>query len=176
MSNLRLINQTTISSSTSALSITDVFSADFDIYKIVASGILLTGTTQTNLSMRLINTSGSVLSGANDYAYATEEQTSYQAFSEYKDGSGNLWQNFFGKDDGAEGSSAIIYVFNPYSSSSYTFGLSQSVGDNGTNFVFYKNIGVYMQTESISGFQLLETATRPFDEGLIKTYGLRVDT
>ena len=33
-----------------------------------------------------------------------------------------------------------------------------------------------MQTESISGFQLLETATRPFDEGLIKTYGLRVDT
>ena len=120
MSNLRLIDQTTISSSTSALSITDVFSADFDIYKIVASGILLTGTTQTNLSMRLINTSESVLSGANDYAYATQEQTSYQSFSEYKDGSGSLWQNFFGKDDGAEGSSAIIYVFNPYSSSSYT--------------------------------------------------------
>tara|TARA_R100001163_G_C5049458_1_gene186377 strand:+ start:566 stop:1096 length:531 start_codon:yes stop_codon:yes gene_type:complete len=176
MSNLRLINQTTISSSTSALSITDVFSADFDIYKIVASGILLTGTTQTNLSMRLINSSGSVLTGANDYAYATLECSANTTFSEYRDSSGSLWQNFFGKDDGAEGSSATIYVFNPYSSSSYTFGISQSAGDNGTALSSYKNIGVYQKTESIGGFQLLETATRPFDEGLIKTFGLRLDT
>jgi len=174
MSNLRLINETTITSSTSAFSITDVFSADFDIYKIVASGILLVGTTQTNLSMRLLNTSGSVLTS--NYDYATLECNANTSFTESNSTSATLWQNFFGKDDGAEGSSATIYVFNPYSSSSYTFALSQSAGDNGTALTMYKSIGVYHQTESIGGFQLLETSTRPFDEGSIRTYGLRVDT
>ena len=37
MSNLRLINETTVSASTSSVSVTDVFSADFDIYKITTN-------------------------------------------------------------------------------------------------------------------------------------------
>ena len=34
MSNLRLINETNVTSSTSTVNVTDVFSADYDIYKI----------------------------------------------------------------------------------------------------------------------------------------------
>ena len=37
MSNLRLINETTAECSTTSLEITDVFSSDFDIYKIVST-------------------------------------------------------------------------------------------------------------------------------------------
>ena len=43
MSNLRLINETTISSAVSSVDITDVFSADFDIYKITASKMTTAG-------------------------------------------------------------------------------------------------------------------------------------
>ena len=35
MSSLRLLNETTVGSSVSNVKITDVFSADFDIYKII---------------------------------------------------------------------------------------------------------------------------------------------
>ena len=42
MSNLRLINETTVSSSVANVSVTDVFSENFDIYKININNIDLT--------------------------------------------------------------------------------------------------------------------------------------
>jgi hypothetical protein len=170
---LEFINSFEITGSTSAFSCDNVFSADYDVYNIIASGISLVGTTQTNLSMRLIDNTGSVISGANDYAYASLGMSSNTTFSEYRDGSGSLILNAFGKDDGIEGSSSSIYVYNPNDSSSYTFVQWQASGDNGTALEGYKGIGVYTTAETIRGFQLLETATRPFDEGKISVYGVK---
>ena len=39
MSNLRLINETTVTSAVSIVSVTDVFHADFDIYKITLDNL-----------------------------------------------------------------------------------------------------------------------------------------
>ena len=39
-----------------------------------------------------------------------------------------------------------------------------------------KYIAVLKQTATMSGFRLFEQSTRPFDEGVIRTYGLRVDS
>jgi hypothetical protein len=171
--NLEFINSFEITGSTSAFSCDNVFSDKYDVYNIIASGISLVGTTQTNLSMRLIDNTGSVISGANDYAFASLGMSSNTTFSEYKDGSGSLILNAFGKDDGIEGSSSSIYVHNPNDSSSYTFVQWQAGGDNGTALEGYKGIGVYPTAETIRGFQLLETATRPFDEGTISVYGVK---
>ena len=70
MSNLRLINET-ITTVSNTVSITDVFSADFDIYKIVISGLTDQDTNVANEinGIRLINSGGSVITSS-DYDYA----------------------------------------------------------------------------------------------------------
>ena len=65
MSNLRLINETT-ASNVANVSITDVFSADFDIYKIT---ILQDTGAGNSVKTQLINSSGSTITTSN-YAYA----------------------------------------------------------------------------------------------------------
>ena len=65
MSNLRLINETEITSSVAGINITDIFSADFNIYKMTVEGISLSGGTATRIDGRLINTSGSVITASN---------------------------------------------------------------------------------------------------------------
>ena len=176
MSNLRLINETSVSASTSSVDVTDVFSADFDIYKIVANNFSTVGTTETGLDFRFINSSGSVVSASNyDYAYliAREEQ----AFGETRSTNQSFLDNFFGAiDQSPEGASSVIYVFNPYSNSSYSFVLNQSARSQATLFRSQKYIGVLKQTASMTGFRAFEQNTRPFDEGVIRTYGLRVDS
>ena len=62
MSNLRLINETTVTSSVSTVSVTDIFSTNFDIYKIV--GDFTSSGGDSDSSLQFINSSGSVISAA----------------------------------------------------------------------------------------------------------------
>jgi len=62
MSALRLINETEITSGVNTLSVTDVFTDDFDIYKIVFSDVS-TGANSI-LQYRFINSAGSVISSS----------------------------------------------------------------------------------------------------------------
>jgi len=176
MSNLRLINETEITSSVSSVDITDVFSADFDIYKITTNNFSTVGTTQTALDLRFINASGSVIT-ASEYDYAYLNMKADTTFAEARATNSSFIDNFFGvPDQSPEGASSVSYVFNPFSSSSYTFVLNQSSRAEAGNFRSQKYIAVLKQTASMTGFQLFETFTRPFDEGVIRTYGLRVDS
>jgi hypothetical protein len=175
MSNLRLINETEITSSVESINITNVFSADFDIYKITITDISTTGTDPTGLDLRFINTSGSVITASNydDVFLSMKGETT---FSEIRETNADSFDNFFGiPDQSPEGIGSVAYIFNPYSSSSYTFGISQS-SSRTTNFRSYKNIGVLKQTASMSGFQVLSTESRALNSGFIRTYGLRVDS
>ena len=63
MSNLRLINETTVTSGTTTVNITDVFNSDYDIYKVTLEGFYASGIDYFYL--RLINSSGSVISATN---------------------------------------------------------------------------------------------------------------
>jgi len=175
MSNLRLINETTVSASTSSVDITDVFSADFDIYKITTNNFSSVGTTATALDMRFINASGSVITASNyDYAYLNLKAST--SFAEVKSTNQTFVDNFFGViDQSPEGASSVTYVFNPFSNSSYSFLINQSSRSD-TSFKSQKYISVLKQTASMTGFRIFETNTRPFDEGVVRTYGLRVDS
>jgi len=173
MSNLRLINQTEISSSVSSVNVTDVFSADFDIYKIVTDEISTTGTASTGAKIRLINSSGSVISASNyDYAYIS--MLSSGATADVRSTNNTFVEEFFGLGyQSPQTAGSVTYCFNPFSSSSYTFFVNQSVSGS---MRATKNISVLKQTASMSGFQVLDsTGARPFGSGTIKTYGLRVD-
>ena len=174
MSNLRLINETEITSSVSSVDITDVFSADFDIYKFTITGLETTGTTQTRLNLRYINSGGSVVSGST-YDYATYRLNSGSSFTEAKSTTATL-QQYSQIDQNPEGAGFVGYVFNPNNSSSYTFQVWQMMSANAGGSLSLKGIGVEHTTASYTGFQILEVSSRPFNNGTIRTYGLRVDS
>ena len=175
MSNLRLINETEITSSVESVNITDVFSADFDIYKITASDISTTGTNPTGLDLRFINSSGSVITTNYDYAFLNMQANA--SFTELRATNSDSFDNFVGiADQSPETIGCVAYFFNPYSSSSYTYAINQISGTNTASLKSYKGVGKLDLTTSISGFQVLTTESRAFNSGFIRTYGLRDDS
>jgi len=172
MSALRLINETSTTGTVSTLNITDVFTADFDIYKIVINDLDVTA--NPYIYLRFINSSGSVISSGYDVAWL--DIKSFQAFTEQK--ATNYDKIGIGRADGngsAENIGCVVYVFNPFSSSSYSFTTNQSsafASANGNSNT--KGIGVLKNTASMSGFQCLLN-TGSIEQLTVKTYGLRVD-
>ena len=174
MSALRLINETIVSSSVSTINVTDVFSSDFDIYKFVITGLETTGTTQTRLNLRYINSSGSVISGST-YDYATLRLKNNTSFTEAKSTTAT-YQQYGQIDQDPEGAGLLGYIFNPNNSSRYTFQLWQMGSAHNGGMIGYKGIGVEHTTASYTGFQIIDISSRPFNNGIIRTYGLRVDS
>jgi len=176
MSNLRLINETIVSNdSVSAISVTDVFSADFDIYKVTVSNLTTVGSTQTRMFLRYINSSGSVVTASN-YDNANHELWSNTTYDEERDTNTDKHRAMGYSDKAPEGMNAVYYFFNPFSSSSYSFILGQTSLSQITTYQSNKGIGVLKQSASMTGFQLLETNSRPIKFANIRTYGLRVDS
>ena len=171
MSNLRLINETTVTSGVATVNIEDVFSADFDIYKISYTG---TSASALSVELRLINSSGSVITASN-YDNAHLSMTSHTAFFESKGTNQAFMDNFFAINNNNDGS-GVGYLFNPFSSSSYTFGLFQNDSHNTTPHLWSgKGISVLKQTASMTGFQLYPNSAN-LNSAKIRTYGLRVDS
>jgi hypothetical protein len=168
MSNLRLINETT-ASSVSSVSITDVFSADFDIYKITAVGDFTNGNQVVN--SRFINSSGSVVSTSN-YDYAILSMESSSSFNQDRSTNNSFMRRMVYSHNGND-FGFTLYIFNPYSSSSYSFGLWQGEGVPTGGGTGAKGIGVLKQTASMTGIQFYNV---DFTDISVKCYGLRVDS
>ena len=175
MSNLRLINETTATSTASVLA-TDIFSADFDIYKIVITDIDQTSSGGFINQLRFINSSGSIVTSS-EYDNALLQLKAYGSFGEVRQTNQtkmDLLSTLTGGSEIAEG--AVIYIFNPFSSSSYTFAICQAqhfyetAGGFGT-----KAIGVLTELSSITGINFIPSGNS-YDSFKFKVYGLRVDT
>ena len=177
MSNLRLINKSTITSDVALLDVTDVFTTDFDVYKIVYEDFLVaTGT--DNFRMRLINSTGSVVVSTN-YNTAGLNMRANASFVERRETSSNKGVlPILSIDDGAaEGVSGVVYLFNPFSSSTYSFVVHQNTTWINGNFYNNKTIGVLRELSSITGFRLGQNdLSENLASGTVKTYGIRVDT
>ena len=169
MSNLRLINENSGSSITS-FSMTDVFSSDFDIYKIVLDTIDFPS---QDLFFRFINSSGSVVSSAN-YDDAVLLQRSYGAFAEEINTNTTSLGSIGFSDLSDKGGATVLYVFNPTSTSSYTFSLWQNAGVSSIGTPVRKGIGVLKQTASMTGINF--NASSSILNIRARIYGLRVDS
>lgn len=172
MSSLRLLNQTEITSSVSSVNITDVFSADFDIYCYTITNFS-SSSNATTTRTRFINSSGSVITSS-DYDYAFQNLFSNQSPSEPKSTSADNITGFIDSTVNDLSAGVVTWIFNPFNSSHYTFGLSQAMSTQ--NQRAKKAIGLLHQKVSITGFQLYITAGDNLDAGTIRTYGLRVDS
>jgi len=176
MSNLRLINKTEITSSVSTFSITDMFSADFDIYKVTATNLSTSGSSPTRVDGRLINASGSIITASN-YDRAELSMHTHTTFQELRSTNANIMYDYLPATDlSPETSSGVIYFFNPFSSSSYTFMLLQGFSSIGGQHRTSKAIFVLKQTSSMTGLNLTSGTGDNFLTGTFRTYGLRVDT
>ena len=172
MSNLRLINETEVTSGVSSMYATDIFSNNFDIYKVVVNDISTASTNATNLYYRFVNSSGSVVTSAN-YDYATLQLRDEQAFVQYRTTNDTEIQRNL-SDLAPEGFSSVSYIFNPTNSSSYTFLLEQGMGAVTGLLRASKQIGVLKQTASMTGFGFYLSSST-FTSGVIRTYGLAVN-
>ena len=175
MSNLRLINETTVSSGVATVNITDVFSSDYDIYKIVSTANILDA--DKDIYMRYINSSGLIVTDSN-YDTATLTMKGHSSYSETPSTKVNInYGGLFNLTSGNESGGAVEYVFNPTDTSSYTFGINQSIGMYSTGTYGTKGIRVLKQTNSITGIHLYNgESTDNFGGGTVKIYGLRVDS
>ena len=170
MSNLRLINETELTSGVSSFSVTDIFTEDFDIYKVVLSDWV---STNGYWYLRPLNSSGSVITSGNDHA--TLLLQSHSAFVQYRGtNTASLWST--SNICYADGNDGVIYFFNPYSTSSYTFVLGQDAGFGFGNNLNTKNIGVQTSTTRVTGIQITQESAGTFSSGKVRTYGLRVDS
>jgi len=170
MSNLRLINETT-ATSIASISVTDVFTTDFNIYKIVTNqkGI----SSETSIEGRFINTSGSIITSSN-YDYARQMLKSFTSFGEDRSTNQTRFRSF--GEAGTQGASSVSYVFNPMDSSSYTFFLNQNSGSpSGGNFNM-KGIAVLKLATQVAGINFFPDNGNAFTSFDCKIYGLRVDS
>ena len=178
MSSLRLINETSISSSVSSFSVEDVFSSDFDIYKITCTDLSTTGTDYVDVNMRLITAGGSVVTASN-YKYGYRLGLSFLAFADTKSTSATSIYRGFSEttDQSPEVGSSVMWVFNPYNSTEHTQVLIQNSQSYGGSYYTFMNGGGWLTTNgSIAGFQAVDNhGSRPLASGTFRTYGLRVD-
>ncbi len=176
MSNLRLLNETTVGSSVTTVNVEDVFSADFDVYKIVIPQMNTVGTASTDVALRFINSSGSVISSSN-YDYANLGLRAYTTYTIENDENVTYIQKFGQADQEPDGTSIVSYIFNPFSDSIFTYVLQQNSFNFGSGQGGGKGIGVLTELVSITGYQLVAvSSTRPFTTSKIRTYGLRLDS
>jgi hypothetical protein len=174
MSNLRLLNDTT-ASSVASLSITDIFSSDFDIYKIKLSNFNA-DSSNPFLQFRFINSSGTIITSS-QYNSASLYLRSWNSDIEYNDELQTTMKNLTlaNSQTTADTGGAVFYIFNPFSASSYTSVIGQSQAQETSGTYSFKAIGQLKQLHSCTGLNINFSSANNVSLN-VKTYGLRVDT
>ena len=155
--------------SVSSLSVTDCFSADYDVYQIsLVDGQLTTGA--ANYVLEFLDSGGTpITTSVYDRAFLTVR--SFNTFIETRGtGNGNY---IFGYVNASESNGFEMFVYNPYSSSDYTFLNYQHssfvVGNGGYG---NKGIGVMKSAETVTGIKLSGTSGT-FSSIAVSVYGVK---
>jgi len=159
--------------SVSSLSITDCFSANYDVYKVVIDNIDFVS---ADLTFRFINASG-VVSSAN-YDNAILLQRSYGAFADTNAVNGTNFGSigFYDQSGGigtGKGGATVITIYNPFSSSTYSFANWSNAGVSSIGTPVRKGIGVLKVAESHTGINFLDGAGGTIAGVSASVYGVK---
>ena len=169
---LEFINETTLGSAAASLSVTNVFSADYDIYQITFTDTELAALDWVEL--RFINSGDAVVSDS-EYDEAVLELDSGGAFGESKEVNDTNFSRLIRSQTlDTRGGDATMYIFNPLSDSLFTYGIVQSNGVI-TNGFGTKGVFCLTQASSITGFQIYLNGGSNINKSTIRTYGLKVE-
>ena len=159
--------------SVSSFTVNDCFSADYEVYKIVVDDINMNATAGIRGRIRFVDTSETVITSSN-YDYAVQQLHSFQAFGENRATNTSVIDYFtIDIENIAEGNGGIIYIYNPYSSSTYTF-LNFQTGfyNEGSGGQGQKGIGVLKTTDSIGGINFTAHSGN-IDSISLSVYGVK---
>jgi hypothetical protein len=173
--NLQFIKSVSATSGVTSLSITDVFSSNYDVYQITFSN--LQGiTTEDYVDFTFLNSSGSEITTSN-YSRAHILMLDDTGFvGDFKEDQANFDRFLYLRTFTSAGESAggNIYVYNPFTSS-FTFFTGQSAmfNDSTPRLFGIKTIGVLKETTSITGFKLTVEPSGELDRLEVNVYGVK---
>ena len=176
MSNLRFVNEVTLSVAANTVDLPNLFTGDFETYLVVGENFSSSATGSDYVDARLLDASGSAITTSN-YRYGVHYIPSSTGVSAEGGNPGSIIGGIgFQNAPLAEGVSFEMYVYSPYDASVYTQG--QWVGSN------YKSTGTpqaycwqgffkYTVNERITGLQLKSrNGANNMDSGTIRCYGV----
>ena len=149
--NLEFItNQTT--SGQALIDLTNVFTDKYDVYCITSNTFV--PTSSQSLTYRLLDSSSTVISET-EYDFAFLDFRSNSSFIEQPVPNSNYMGTLpYSDANGTQGNGFALYIFNPYDSSSYTFGQWQGSSFNtGSGMRGKKGISVHKNAEQITGIR-----------------------
>ena len=140
-----------------SIDVTNCFSADYDVYKIVihnVKGYQVSG--NRLLDMRVIDNAGTPLPYSN-YDFAVLNLDSGAVFSESRVINTQLIGRLYSYNTSTSLGAVTLYIINPNDSNSYTFALYQSSGWLGKGYGA-KGIGVHKVAQQITGVHFITNA------------------
>ena len=151
--NLEFIKSAT-GSSVSSLSVTDCFSAKYDVYEIIIRNFQ--SSASTNGNFRFLDSSNAEITSSN-YDIAKLNLKSYTSFSEVTATNQTLIETGLFTVTSSDGTGElVIRAFTPFDSSDFSFLLIQGAGIRvSSGLDGYKNIAVLKSAEQCKGFSIL---------------------
>ena len=178
MSNLRLIKQTATASGITSVSMTDVFSSDYDIYKVTVAQTTydVSNTDVIALKLRFINSGGSIVSASN---YSSANMMMKADATKDEDKFTNGTYSYPGAIIGNyENGGGSHWIYNPYNSDRFSFVTFEGIGgyDSSNNKMrSMKGIGVLEQQASMTGVNFYSSNASNTFSAYVTVYGLRKD-
>ena len=178
MSNLRLIKQTATASGITSVSMTDVFSSDYDIYKVTVAQTTydVSNTDVIALKLRFINSGGSIVSASNySSANMMMKADATKDVDKFTNGTYSYAGAIIGNYENGGGSH---WIYNPYNSDRFSFVTFEGIGgyDSSNNKMrSMKGIGVLEQQASMTGVNFYSSNASNTFSAYVTVYGLRKD-
>jgi len=168
---LEFLTSQTVTSMTSAIDFTEVFTDRYDVYYLESKNVQ-SDTTGYTVGIQFYESG--VLESAGVYQYA---QQSGRANGTFGDGQSTTesWIHIGADTDNttANSSNSYTYIYNPTNSSKYTFLTKQGTGQFGTTYAMRYGGGVLPQASAVNGFRLRSTYTTGQITGEFLLYGVK---
>lgn len=170
---LELVKKVTVSGTSTTVDITDVFSTKYINYMVTASDVLQAASSSaSSLHVRLINSSGGVESTSGDYHSGFYQMRDDSAFYQGFSTTDTYMNIMLGQiDDDDKGNGAVMHVYSPFASDTWTWAWTESSCVVGTQFRSVAGSSMYIQEKSITGLQVY-LSSDGITQGTFCVYGI----
>jgi len=171
MANLQFIKKET-STDVVSVSYTNLFNTNFDEFELF---IDLQYNAASYLDIYLLDSGGSVLTGSH-YDVAVLDLKSNTSYAEYKYAGSTIWRGLGGYLNNVDaGYGMKMTVYNPTSTSLYTYAKSQSASPNSSSLFGTKGIAVYKANDGVYGLKINASGggSTTFDFLNVSVYGVK---
>jgi len=163
--------KSTSGTNVASIDVTDCFSDKYDVYKITLTK-WHNPSGDSNALLRLIDSGGSVISD-NEYDNAQLALRSYNTYpQDQATNTSNMGTMAYTPLNQTYNVGAVIYIFNPYDNSSFTFLKVQNANRHSSGLLAFKGIAVHKVAEQITGFNLYSSQSATQDVEA-KVYGVK---